>query len=1065
MTPTLHDIRRHDLAARSDLDLKKALQRVAERCRQSSDSEAVPEVFAIVNEAIRRRLGSWRLFDADFAKGELNRYEELADRILRSGPYRDRMDFYTDRGFLESGAFAESISPLVRQMGLDGAEETVVSTMVYVAEKVRTAYSSDILLPAEFYLALSEMDVDGASRFDASDEQLLAGMLLYQGRVVEMNAGEGKTIAAAFPAAVHAVMGRAVHVITANDYLAARDAEWLAPVYESLGLSVSAVLAYMDDEERRHAYTQQIVYGTLREFGFDFLRDNIKLPPNEPVQVPLDVAIVDEADHALIDQALTPLIISGGPTGSRRAFDKTRRAIEKVVCLQSRRVGEIEAEARHAAPKTLEPLLATLLLADPSSEWLRSYLARAPGAYRSLRQTIDAEEFREDGERLARDLYYAVDARLNSVTLTEKGQDFLEAQLGPIFDTSDLDRRLAAVEAAGGLPLQERRRLGQRLERQIARQNNQVNQVSQMLRAYVLLEKGVDYVVADGAVVLIDELTGRALPDTRYQRGLHAALEGKEGVTVHPECETLAQISAPGLIGQYSHVSGMTGTALGSKEEFAREYGLAVMPLPPSQPSMRADFGARVYVERRDKLAAIVDEVKLCQRVGRPVLVGTLTIEQSDEISRLMKEQGIEHNLLNAVSNSREAQVIKNAGVFGAVTIATNMAGRGTDIVPEPGIADRIAKGYASLVGQLLDEGVSTVELSSATSQEAALLRKALSRCAGGSVAWDGGLGLSCRLARAPYGRASPAGGRVVRVEVGLGLYVIGAEINRSSRIDLQLRGRSGRQGAFGASRFILSLEDQLLAFSAGGGQSISGGPQYDAASLTCYEGPRLDRRLASVQANVERDDEVRRNLTHDYNRVMEAGALAYYRARRQILSADSFHDDCKRFVQGWASRFVDRYFPGFRFDDYEAQFDRMADELRLDFEIDCCGLEGVRLDALAAEIGDLLSAKLMRARESLGSSEYTKLEKLLFVQTSDELWRERMDCLQGLMLSIPLGLHGHKGAVAEYAIRSHDEYEWFKSRVIDAFLPRLATFPTEGVRVDGGTEARVDEDVALILV
>ncbi len=1052
-------VRRHDFSTCSDGELRNTLQRL------KGDHDLASDVFAVVDEAVRRRLGAWRLFDAGFDKGALVRYEELAGQIVDAGPYRDRIEFYTTPGFLDGDAFDRSIAPMLRDMGLDSDDRTLVKTAVYVTEKRRTAQDSNILLPDGFYRAVVAKDRDGLLSFVVSDEQLAVGLLLSDKLAVEMNAGEGKTVAASFSAVAQTLRGRSVHVITANEYLAARDRDWLAPVYESLGLSAGVVLSYMEDDERRYEYGQDIVYGTLREFGFDFMRDGLKLPPDEPVQGPLDVAIVDEADHALIDQARTPLIISGNPAGTRRAFESAWRAVEGLFSLQAEAVSRIEAELDEAAAGSASEreLLARLLASGVESDVLTSLLARDPRLHRRVSAVVDRDRDYGDNE-LAKDLLYLVDSRRESVTLTAKGQHILESALGPIFDTSALERRLSLVRADAGTTLEDRRRLTDRLQRRLFRQNNRMSQVHQMLRAGVLLRRDVDYIVVDRRLVLVDQSTGRTLPENRFRWGLHAALEAKEGVAVNSECETLAQISVQGYMDLYSHVSGMTGTALEAQNEFERAYGLKVVCVDPGRPSVRTDYGARLYSTRRDKLAAIADEVESCKRVGRPVLVGTLTIEQSRELSLILRERGIEHSLLNAVTNAAEAEIIKNAGSFGAVTIATNMAGRGTDIILEAGLDRRVAEEFGRLVLDLLTGPVGRVDVSCGTREEAVRLRDAIDAFDGLTVSDGAGVVSGARVLMVSR-RDGPFPDKRVKLDFGLGLYVIATERNQTSRVDRQLRGRSGRQGAFGASRFILSLEDRFLQFRGDNASCLVDGPHLDSRGRTFYEGPRMERHLARVQQRTESDDEAGRAIGHQFGQVLETQAKAYHRGRRDIVEAGSFHDVCLGFVEGWAARLLRRHFADQWPLDYTHRFEAMAEELWLDLGIDCDGLYGTGLDSLAAGVAHLVTEKLDGAQALLPEVQLARLEKLLFLRTADEFWRDHVSAHEESLLNITLGYLSVKAAMAELSVRGFEAYELLRMRTIDAFLPRLLTFPMESITEGEGEEIGLSEDVHAILV
>ncbi len=1055
-------VRACDLTGYSDLGLRKSLDRCKGRVAEDMRDTSSVEVFAIVNEAISRRLGAWRVFGDNSGNGGVAGCQALASRLL--SPYLDsrRRDLLDDPSYVDSETFSQELSVRLDDLGLDADARAVVKTMVYMGLKSRVAYPADILLSAEFYLSLSSLDVDGAVDFRATDEQLLAGRAMCGRNVVEMDAGEGKTIAAAFTAVWYALRGSSVHVVTANDYLASRDANWLAPVYESLGLTVGAVLGYMDDDERRNAYRQQIVYGTLREFGFDFLRDNLKHPPSAPVQGPLGAAIVDEVDHVLIDQALTPLIVAGDSHVNMRAFERVRDAVSGLVLRQSAAVRELIRRVDRGAGdrQSQDALLAELYLADPQHARLASRFAADPGARRRVRGLVDSAQTCDPDRRLDSGLLYTVDPEGRSVTLTDGGQRCLESALGPIFDCVEVDRHLAAVQSDDRLPLGERLRRRDRLIKRAYRGYGRLNQVQQMLRAYALLKRDVDYVVVDGDIVLIDELTGRTLPENRYQHGLHAALEAKEGVEVRPESEVLAQTSVPGMAARYSQVSGMTGTAVDSGDELRRQYGLRVVRIDPHRGSRRTDYGHRVYETRGDKLAAILDEVRRCRIVGRPVLVGTLTIEQSEEISRALTEARVPHNLLNAVNDAEEAKIVRDAGALGAVTIATNMAGRGTDILLGDDLDWHVAAGYLDHARSLLMERAARVELECGSREEAGSIEDEASGSLHGDIAVERTGATVCVSQR----RGRDTGG-VVRIEAGLGLYVLGSELNPSPRIDRQLWGRSGRQGAFGASRSILSLEDRMIAHGGGVPKAAARPSERDDSGRTFYEGPAMTAHLNTLQGRVAEDDEVSRHLAREYDLVLESQAAAYYEARREVVDTDRLAQVRSRIVEEWAARLVRRHFPDMGSCDYEGRFRTLAEELSLDFGVDVLDLEGAPLDSLAVELGDLLTAVLDRAVAELGIGTFSYLERLLFLQTSDELWREHLVNLQGLLRTVTVNAHGHRPAVADYAIESFTEFEMFKLRVLDAFLQRVATFPAAEASADGrGERVSLAEEASLVM-
>ena len=978
---------------------------------------------------------------------------DLAPKAARAVLERVRridLSSYSDEGL--KGAFAD----LREQARRDRAEEVLPLVFAIVAEVVHRR------------LAIRP-----------TDEQLLAGMHLFNGSIVQMNAGEGKTVVGAFAAALQAVLGRSVHVVTANEYLAARDAELLGPVYESLGITVGAVVGYMDGGERQHNYRKNVVYGPMREFGFDFLRDNLKTRKRDQVQRGFDVVIVDEVDHALIDEAFTPMIISGSPLGNRRATAKVRKAVNSLVSLQQGIVQGLAsqltatnltthntgpsaqghnpspqpsspARASNASPSSFPPsqestslppsfprrresikIAAKLLLADPPNAPLRRYLANNPAHLKQVKLIAESQltspHSWEDGNLSP--LLYAIDPDSRYVTLTESGRDHLVQALGSFYDGTALEAELDALRDRRDLPLLERRKKAKEIGRRLARQYSLGNQVYQMLRACLLLKRDVDYLVNVGSLVLIDRATGRPKVDFVYQHGLQSALELKEGLTPRPETETLGRITVEGLVKRYKHVSGMTGTATGSADEFQRRYGLRVVELPPSNPLRRVDLPDRVYLDNNDKTGAIVDQVIACRRVGQPVLVGTVTVEDSQQLSRLLREQGIPHNLLNAVTSDAEARIVRDAGAFGAVTVATNMAGRGTDILLEPGLNDRIAR-----------------------------------RCA-------------------HDGESS---------EHFMGLRVIGTEVNRTARIDLQLNGRSGRQGESGVTQTFLSLEDRLLGLHAGSILKMRKNREVDEAGRAFFTGKAVDDLIDSVQKTAEHEAEAQRGLMQDYASVLDRHTDLFYQHRRRVMESDAPHCHSRvggnpallhrhsraggnptgagllqlwaRLANDVAARLAADHLPEITLESYPVQFDRMADEILLDYRVDCSFLKGCDLTELPGELGGLFMSGLEEMEARLGTAEFDSLSRLLYLNICDDLWKTHLIALQEAVSNQMLSSHNHKSAVARYVGRSFKAWDEFMERVESEFLSRLLSFPIDRMDRQPTPPVRVHEDVRALI-
>ena len=990
-------VRSIDLSQASDAELRAQ----TDALRQSPlDDDALAERFAVIDEAIRRRIGAWQIFGPDFVHPDIDRYREGTD-------------------------------------GLHGTDKLIAETLAYVSEESASRYFSSMDLSSEFYDAVRKSSLADALRFEPTDEQIEAGRLMLDRTVVEMDAGEGKTVAAAFPAVTHALSGRSVHVITANDYLALRDAELLAPAYEFLGLTVGAVLSHMGDAERRTAYRNDIVYGTLREIGFDCLRDNLRHSRKETVQGDLQVAIVDEADHALVDDGRTPLIISGKPGGSVRSVFRVKAAVEGLIEEQKNLVASLVDDLSQVKGTPSIERYAKLYLADPRNPAVVSAAARDARLLSRVRAEIDAHS--EDGmeNRLTEGLLYTADLRRGLVAPTVLGSAHIESQLGPIFDTADLHSELAAIEADREAPLTERRRRKEAASRRISRQYGIANQVSQMLRAYLLLARDEDYIVAGGQVVLIDDLTGRRKSDSKYQYGLQAALEAKEGVRVRPDPQTLAYLTVEGLVRQYDHVSGMTGTALEARETFRRSYGLAVARVEPSGPSRRVDRPPIVHTTWREKLDAIVEEVAYWNRMGRPVLVGTRTVEQSDEIGRLLGEAQVPHNRLDAVRNGDEARIVREAGSFGAVTVATNMAGRGTDILLDDDLDERVTDRFVQALSdrRSAERRPIRVDCGHRDVVEALAARVA-------------DRGLPFHVVGATL--VVEGTGSEISKEFGLGLHVIGTEMNEAARVDRQLRGRSGRQGQHGSSRFILSLEDRPFVMAS---RRLPQPMDEDAQRL-----------VEHVQSSIEEDAEAVRIVSYDLTRIIERQTLNYYRARNAVLDDDSFDETCRAMVEAAVRRLVDLLLPATVMGDYPAQFNDLAETVRLDFGLDIEDLYGLGAESLREEISESVITRFGDASATLGARKYARLARTLALQVSDGLWSEHLDLVQDLIVNAQLSMSGHNSVVAELVFRAEDAYRKFMEQVGDTFVSRLATFEVDE-ETDDDPPIVLADDVEAILV
>jgi preprotein translocase subunit SecA len=770
------------------------------------------------------------------------------------------------------------INALEPQMAAMSDAELAAQTARF-KERLANGEPLDNLL-AEAFATVREVSkrVLGLRHFDV---QLIGGMVLHDGKIAEMKTGEGKTLVATLPVYLNALTGRGVHVVTVNDYLARRDAEWMGQIYRFLGLSVGVIVHGLDDAERRAAYAADVTYGTNNEFGFDYLRDNMKYRLEDMVQREFYYAIVDEVDSILIDEARTPLIISGPAEDSSDLYRKVNDVIAEIV-------------------------------KDPAN--------------------------------------YEKDEKFRTVTLTEEGSSRVEEML-----------RERGILTEGGLYDVFNVTL--------------VHHVQQSLRAHTLFARDVDYIVRQGKVVIIDEFTGRMMEGRRYSEGLHQALEAKEGVEIQPENQTLASITFQNYFRLYPKLAGMTGTAMTEADEFAEIYKLEVIEIPTNVPVIRDDQDDEVYRTAAEKYEAVVRLIEECRARRQPVLVGTVSIEKSELLSNILKKRRIPHNVLNARFHEQEAEIIAQAGVPGAVTIATNMAGRGTDIKLGGNVEMRLKR-----------------ELAGITDPEE-------------------------RERRAAQIRAEVEEAQKIARAAG-GLFVIGTERHESRRIDNQLRGRSGRQGDPGASRFFLSLEDDLMRIF--GSDRMGGILQKlglrDGEAITH---PWINKALEKAQKKVEaRNFDMRKNLLR-YDDVMNAQRKEVYAQRREFMKASDVSETVREMREEVIGLLIARHIPDRSFPE-QWQSEALAAELLRLFNLDLpipewAKEEGIDREEVEKRILAAVEAMMADKERRFGAELMRFLEKSLLLQVLDQVWKEHLLALDHLRQGIGLRAYGQRDPLNEY--------------------------------------------------
>ena len=808
------------------------------------------------------------------------------------------------------------------------------------------------------------------------DVQILGGVILHRGNVAEMKTGEGKTLVAAFPIFLNALTGRGVHLITVNDYLAQRDAEWMGEVYRRLGLTVGFILNNMTPDQRRQNYNCDITYGTNNEFGFDYLRDNMSLQQDDQVQRDHAYAIVDEVDSVLIDEARTPLIISGAVDAPvDTSFSDLSPLIQNLVRKQNELVAQIVSEGealmkegkdRDAGYKLLQALRGM-----PKHPKVMKIFQE--GGTKKLAYQVESELMRDKKlDEVDDDLYFSIDEKTNVIDITEMGRNTLAPDNPDAFVIPDLGELLHDIDEKKDFPKLEKDQEKEKAHQLHADRSGRIHNITQLLRAYTLYEKDVEYVVTDGRVQIVDEFTGRVLSGRRYSDGLHQALEAKEKVTVERETQTLATITIQNYFRMYDKLAGMTGTAETEAEEFGSIYNLAVVGIPTNQPIVRDDRNDLIYKTTREKYNGVIDEIASCHQKGQPTLVGTISVEASELLSRMLKRRSIPHNVLNAKQHASEADIVEMAGQLGAVTIATNMAGRGTDIK--------------------LGEGMK---------------------------------------------------------ELG-GLHIIGTERHESRRIDLQLRGRSGRQGDPGSSVFYLSLEDDLMRlFNSERIASIM--DRLGAEEGEVITAKMVTRAIENAQKKVEqRNFGIRKHLL-EYDDVMNQQRQVVYDIRNQALNdediSDSLFDMVDEFIDDELNRIEDTGPQNWDWDNLKQNF---SSHLLVDASLESVqskvGHDDITLEDVRTFVLDQ-AKEVYQARKSLLPTDVMRgFEKFVILRTIDEKWKDHLYGMDQLREGINLRAYGQKNPLLEYKSEGFQMFQQMMADTTEETVQRLYRTQIQGM-------------------
>ncbi len=810
--------------------------------------------------------------------------------------------------------YIESLAPKYAEM----SNEELSGTTAVLKQRLANGETLEDILPDAF-AAIREADdrILGKRPFRV---QIIGGIILHQGRIAEMKTGEGKTLVATMPAYLNALDGKGVHVVTVNDYLARRDSEEMGRVYEFMGLTTGLVVHGISPADKKLAYESDITYGTNNEFGFDYLRDNMVVYKEKMVQRGHNFAIVDEVDSILIDEARTPLIISGAGEKSTDMYDR----------------------------------------ADTFAAKLRKFVIKE----------MDSKESYDD---VGAD--YIVVEKANHAILTPEGARKAEAFFG-IENLSDAENSEIA------------------------------HHINQAIRARGIMKRDVDYVVNEHGVMIVDTFTGRLMPGRRYSNGLHQAIEAKEGVKIEKENKTLATITFQNYFRMYNKLSGMTGTALTEDNEFREIYGLDVIEIPTNRPMIRVDHSDVVYRSINGKYDAVVEQILACHEKGQPVLVGTVSIDKSEELSRRLKREGIPHAVLNAKYHDREAEIVAQAGKYGAVTISTNMAGRGTDIMlggnPEHMAKKEMRK--QEIPEELIAMATGTAEIDDEEVKNARKIFRELYEKFKAEIAPEAD-----------------------RVREAGGLFILGTERHESRRIDNQLRGRSGRQGDPGESRFFLSLEDDLMRLF-GSDRMIGLVDRLGLPEDTPIDAKILSNQIESAQKRIEDQNFKRRKYVLTYDDVMNQQRNVIYKQRHDVLNGENISETVQKMIRGTVVETVRTFLQGDEPEHWDFSALREAYKGLLtsaeDFQYD----EAERKKLKLSDIEELLCHRalaLYHEKEALiGEDRFRELERAVLLQNVDRNWMEHIDAMDDLKDSIRLQAYAQRDPVNEYRLQGADMFD-----------------------------------------